>query len=180
MAFSSILSNSMTEPAPSYKQANSTEVPSPPSGRKIFDEAVPSSPPRPVLLQNAAPFVEEPTQSKTNGEHVFVPESIPVVVKLEKTSGTSDKENDEIAAAAAAIDEGEASDLELAEFSPAQARFKDKSRKRLVEIERIEHANRKVCYLIFRERLSYDLTLTLCSVVDSILQSSWPTNWVIM
>ena len=67
------------------------------------------------------------------------------MIKLEKTSGTSDKENDEIAAAAAAIDEGELSDLDLPEFSEAQARFKDKSRKRLAHIEKMEHANRKVC-----------------------------------
>jgi hypothetical protein len=58
-------------------------------------------------------------------------------------STTSDKEN-EVNMAAAKIDETELSDLEVTEFEDFKTKFIEKSRKRALEIERLDAAKRKV------------------------------------
>ena len=147
MAFSSILSTSTTElsklashtdtilkePRKSSRSSNS---------HLQVDETASRMSTRQASNRHSVPGMERIARARSNGD-IEMTDSSHLMVGSKGRSTTSDKEN-EVNMAAAKIDETELSDLEVTEFEDLKMKFIEKSRKRALEIERLDAAKRKV------------------------------------
>jgi DNA helicase INO80 len=152
MAFSSILSNSTSEPS---KLASHAEIvlkeprkPSRSSNSHLqVDETAPRMNTRQASNRHAASGIERIVKARSNGDVEMTDSTVHVNIGSKGRSATSDKEN-EVNMAAAKVDETELSDLEVPEFESCKMKFIEKSRKRALEIEKLDAAKRKVCFAL--------------------------------
>ena len=154
MAFSNILSNSSVEPSLPSHGSPSQPLPNPPRespshrdslGHRQLDEVVRDSDSRGGSRRsshrNSTPGLDRPAKPRSSGEF----ENISSIKQSKKaTAGTINKEN-EAAFAAPVIDESHLSDIDVPAFDVAKASFKERSKKRALNIEEAETRKRKVC-----------------------------------
>jgi hypothetical protein len=158
MAFSSILSTSTSEPSKSASHADTILKESRKSSRSSnshlqADETAPRMSTRQASTRHPVPGTERIARARSNGD-IEIPDSNHLTVGSKVKSITSDKEN-EVSMAAAKIDETELSDLEVSEFEDLKMRFIEKSKKRALEIERLDEAKRKVRFAQVNSPLTF-------------------------
>ncbi|KAI9818404.1 MAG: putative DNA helicase ino80 [Pycnora praestabilis] len=160
MAFSSILSNSNSEPIISPSNRPSSKEP-----RKSSRSS----------LKHPVPSYEDTTQllgsRRTSDRHSTTPSDRGAKTKMNGDTGpnravksnvsrikttTSDKEN-EAAAALAEIDSMELSDIDTSEFDLERTRFVQRSRKRFLQIDELECGKRKRRRVALTDKLAEQL-----------------------
>ncbi|KAI9845449.1 MAG: putative DNA helicase ino80 [Thelocarpon superellum] len=157
MAFANILSTSTAEPSatpappppPSVYTQSAPKAPRAPARDSVGPAASPQeSQPRPTARAAArqsshrttTPTVERTSKARGGGDGDDVH---PPSVKTGKAKATSSDKENEATAVAAEIDDPELSDIDLPAFDDARAAFRERSRKRTLEIEEGEEAKRK-------------------------------------
>ncbi|KAI9784961.1 MAG: putative DNA helicase ino80 [Geoglossum umbratile] len=161
MAFSSILSTSSAEPSKLVSHTDAILKEPRKSSRSSnshlqVDETAPRMSTRQASNRHTMPGIERIARARSNGD-VETAESGHLTVGSKVRSTTSDKEN-EVNMAAAKIDETELSDLEVTEFEDSKTNFIEKSRKRALEIERLDAAKRKRRRTAIADKLANQLT----------------------
>ncbi|KAI9700358.1 MAG: putative DNA helicase ino80 [Candelina mexicana] len=147
MAFSSILSNSNSEPLasppfsrPSPKESRQSVRTSAKQPASLVEEQLVRASSRRASDNTLTPTSDRPVKSKVNGNTEKDRTRSTGSSKSRPT--TSDKEND-TQAALAKIDAMDVSDVEIPVFEAEKARFNRRSNKRTLEIENLESGKRK-------------------------------------